>query len=162
MKVPIRQILRRISERVEPLVITESGVAKAFVQDIASSEQMQETMALLKIWTWATARVRRERSYAPRLQYNIDCRNCVRRTIDELQLLLIEQANCNLEDIHAQYEPGICFNGRYPLAKLPSEIHFLLLGRLEIGAIIREEWILRAVETSMFANHKRTVDPPLG
>ena len=41
--------MRRIAERGEPLVITQNGVAKAVVQDIATYEQTQETMALLKI-----------------------------------------------------------------------------------------------------------------
>jgi prevent-host-death family protein len=43
------EILRRMAERREPLVITQNGVATAVIQDIASFEQTQETMALLKI-----------------------------------------------------------------------------------------------------------------
>ncbi len=49
MKANTAEILRRIAERGEPLVITQNGVAKAVVQDIATYEQTQETMALLKI-----------------------------------------------------------------------------------------------------------------
>jgi prevent-host-death family protein len=49
LKANTAEILRRIAERGEPLVITQNGVAKAVVQDIATYEQMQETMALLKI-----------------------------------------------------------------------------------------------------------------
>ena len=49
LKANTAEILRRIAERGELLVITQNGVAKAVVQDIATYEQTQETMALLKI-----------------------------------------------------------------------------------------------------------------
>jgi prevent-host-death family protein len=49
LKANTAEILRRIAERGEPLVITQNGVAKAVVQDIVTYDQMQETMALLKI-----------------------------------------------------------------------------------------------------------------
>jgi prevent-host-death family protein len=49
LKANTAEILRRIAERGEPLVITQNGVAKAVVQDIATYEQIQERMALLKI-----------------------------------------------------------------------------------------------------------------
>jgi prevent-host-death family protein len=49
LKANTAEILRRIAERGEPLVITQNGVAKAVVEDIATYEQTQETMALLKI-----------------------------------------------------------------------------------------------------------------
>ena len=49
LKANTAEILHRIAERREPLVITQNGVAKAVIQDVASYEQTQETMALLKI-----------------------------------------------------------------------------------------------------------------
>ena len=49
LKANTADILRRMAERREPLVITQNGVAKAVIQDVASYEQTQETMALLKI-----------------------------------------------------------------------------------------------------------------
>ena len=49
LKANTAEILRRIAESGEPLVITQNGVAKAVVQDIATYEQTQETMALLKV-----------------------------------------------------------------------------------------------------------------
>ena len=49
LKANTAEILRRIAERGEPLVITQNGVAKAVVQDIVTYDQMQQTMALLKI-----------------------------------------------------------------------------------------------------------------
>ena len=38
-----------LAENREPMVITQNGEAKAVVQDIASFEQTQETLALLKL-----------------------------------------------------------------------------------------------------------------
>jgi prevent-host-death family protein len=49
LKANTAEILRRMAERREPLVITQNGVAKAVIQDVASFEQTQETLALLKI-----------------------------------------------------------------------------------------------------------------
>ncbi|MEX2535738.1 MAG: type II toxin-antitoxin system Phd/YefM family antitoxin [Trueperaceae bacterium] len=49
LKAHAAEIIRTLSEQGEPLIITQNGEAKAVVQDIASYEQMQETMALLKI-----------------------------------------------------------------------------------------------------------------
>ena len=41
--------MRTLGERGEPLIITQNGEAKVVLQDIDSYEQMQETVALLKI-----------------------------------------------------------------------------------------------------------------
>lgn len=49
LKANAAEILQRMAERREPLVITQNGVARAVLQDVASYEQTQETMALLKI-----------------------------------------------------------------------------------------------------------------
>jgi prevent-host-death family protein len=49
LKANTAEILRHLAKHREPLVITRNGVAKAVIQDIASYEQTQETMALLKI-----------------------------------------------------------------------------------------------------------------
>lgn len=43
------KVLVQISEQRQPLVITQHGEAKAVLQDIASYEESQETLALLKI-----------------------------------------------------------------------------------------------------------------
>jgi len=43
------EIVRNLGEQQEPLVITQNGQAKIVIQDIASYEQTEETMALLKI-----------------------------------------------------------------------------------------------------------------
>ena len=43
------EIIRQICEKREALVITQNGEAKAVVQDIRQYEEMQESLALLKI-----------------------------------------------------------------------------------------------------------------
>ena len=49
LKAHAAEIVRKLGEQREPLVITQNGEAKAVIQDIESYEQTQETMALLKI-----------------------------------------------------------------------------------------------------------------
>jgi prevent-host-death family protein len=49
VKANAADLLRELAEHREPLVITQNGEAKAVMQDVASYEQTQETLALLKI-----------------------------------------------------------------------------------------------------------------
>ena len=49
VKANAAELVRTLAERPEPLIITQNGEAKAVLQDIGSYEQMQETLALLKI-----------------------------------------------------------------------------------------------------------------
>ena len=49
LKANAAEVLLRLSEGGEPLVITQNGEAKAVLQDLASFEATQDTMALLKI-----------------------------------------------------------------------------------------------------------------
>ena len=49
VKAHAAEIVRTLGEQSEPLVITQNGEAKAVLQDIDSYEEMQETLALLKI-----------------------------------------------------------------------------------------------------------------
>lgn len=49
LKAHAAEIVRNLGKRGETLIITQNGEAKAVMQDIESYEQMQETMALLKI-----------------------------------------------------------------------------------------------------------------
>jgi len=49
LKANAAEIVRTMAEERSPLVITQNGEAKAVMQDVASYEQAQETMALLKI-----------------------------------------------------------------------------------------------------------------
>ncbi len=49
LKANAAEVVRRLTEQREPLVITQNGEAKMVIQDVASFEQTQETLALLKI-----------------------------------------------------------------------------------------------------------------
>ena len=49
VKTHAADIIRHISRNQAPLIITQNGEAKAVLQDIASYEQTQESLALLKI-----------------------------------------------------------------------------------------------------------------
>jgi prevent-host-death family protein len=49
LKANAAEVLTQLAEQREPLVITQNGEAKAVLQDVASYEETQETLALLKI-----------------------------------------------------------------------------------------------------------------
>ncbi len=49
LKAHTAEIVRKLGEQGEPMVITQNGEAKVVILDIESYEQTQETMALLKI-----------------------------------------------------------------------------------------------------------------
>ena len=49
LKAHAAEILATLGEQREPLVITQNGEAKAVLQDVASYEATQETLALLKV-----------------------------------------------------------------------------------------------------------------
>lgn len=49
LKANAAEVLAGLSKRRQPLVITQNGEAKAVLQDVASFEETQETLALLKI-----------------------------------------------------------------------------------------------------------------
>ena len=49
LKANAAEVLNHLAENREPLVITQNGKAKAVLQDVASFEETQETLALLKI-----------------------------------------------------------------------------------------------------------------
>jgi prevent-host-death family protein len=49
LKANAAEVLTHLAEQRTPLVITQNGEAKAVLQDVASYEETQETLALLKI-----------------------------------------------------------------------------------------------------------------
>ena len=49
LKANAAEVLARLAEQREPMIITQNGEAKAVLQDVASFEETQETLALLKI-----------------------------------------------------------------------------------------------------------------
>jgi prevent-host-death family protein len=49
LKANAAEVLLDLAEKREPMVITQNGEAKAVLQDVASFEQTQETLAMLKL-----------------------------------------------------------------------------------------------------------------
>lgn len=49
LKANAAEVLDRLAESREPMLITQNGEAKAVIQDVASYEEAQQTLALLKI-----------------------------------------------------------------------------------------------------------------
>lgn len=49
LKANAAEVLEELREQRRPLVITQNGEAKAVIQDVASYEETQETLALLKV-----------------------------------------------------------------------------------------------------------------
>jgi prevent-host-death family protein len=49
LKANAAEVLSHLAEQRKPLVITQNGEAKAVLQDVASFEETQETLAMLKI-----------------------------------------------------------------------------------------------------------------
>jgi prevent-host-death family protein len=49
LKANAAEVLAHLADQREPLIITQNGEAKAVLQDVASFEETQETLALLKI-----------------------------------------------------------------------------------------------------------------
>ncbi|TAN06031.1 MAG: type II toxin-antitoxin system Phd/YefM family antitoxin [Rhodanobacteraceae bacterium] len=73
LKANAAEVLLELAETREPMIITQHGEAKAVIQDVASYEQTQETLALLKILALgnqdiAAGRVRPAREVIARLR----------------------------------------------------------------------------------------------
>ena len=49
LKANAAELLDQLTEQRQPLVITQNGEAKAVLQDLASFEETQETLAMLKL-----------------------------------------------------------------------------------------------------------------
>lgn len=49
IKANAAEVLLQISEQRAPMVITQNGEAKAVLQDVASYQETQDTLALLKV-----------------------------------------------------------------------------------------------------------------
>lgn len=56
------EAIRTVSRGQQPMVITQHGEAKAVLQDITSYEQMQESLALLKMLAQSSKCIREGRS----------------------------------------------------------------------------------------------------
>ena len=49
LKANAAEMLQTLAEQREPVLITQNGEARAVLQDVASYEELQETLALLKL-----------------------------------------------------------------------------------------------------------------
>jgi prevent-host-death family protein len=49
LKANAAEVLQQLAEQRQAMVITQNGEAKAVIQDVASYEETQETLALLKL-----------------------------------------------------------------------------------------------------------------
>jgi prevent-host-death family protein len=49
LKAHAAEIIRNLSDKGDPLIITQNGEAKVVIQDIKSFEETQETLSMLKI-----------------------------------------------------------------------------------------------------------------
>ena len=49
LKANAAEVMRQLDQQREPMVITQNGTAEAVIQDVASYDTTQETLALLKI-----------------------------------------------------------------------------------------------------------------
>lgn len=49
LKANAAEVLQELTDQRQPMIITQNGEAKAVIQDVASYEEAQETLALLKI-----------------------------------------------------------------------------------------------------------------
>ena len=54
LKAHASELVREIADKHKTLIITQSGEAKVVVQDLESYEQMQESLALLKMLAQST------------------------------------------------------------------------------------------------------------
>ena len=57
LKANAAEVLAQLTEERRPLVITQNGEAKAVMQDVASYEETQETLALLKVLALGNAEI---------------------------------------------------------------------------------------------------------
>jgi len=62
LKANAAEVLQVLEEQRKPMIITQNGEAKAVIQDVASYEETQETLALLKFLRSAANKLNAERS----------------------------------------------------------------------------------------------------
>ena len=62
LKAHASEVIRGLAKQGEPLIITQNGEARAIVQDIATYEQTQETLALLKMLAQGKRSIEESRS----------------------------------------------------------------------------------------------------
>ena len=58
LKAHAAEVLRDLAERQEPLVITQNGEARAVLLDVATFDQLQEAVALVRLMSLADRQLR--------------------------------------------------------------------------------------------------------
>lgn len=61
LKANAAEVLLQLAEQREPMLITQNGEARAVLQDVASYEATQETLALLKVLSLGNAEIEKSR-----------------------------------------------------------------------------------------------------
>ncbi|HUW25046.1 MAG TPA: type II toxin-antitoxin system Phd/YefM family antitoxin [Gallionella sp.] len=61
LKANAAEVLLQLAEQRQPMVITQNGEAKAVIQDVASFEATQETLALLKVLALGTQEIKQDK-----------------------------------------------------------------------------------------------------
>ncbi len=61
LKANAAEVLQELTDQRQPMVITQNGEAKAVIQDVATYEQTQETLALLKILALGNQQISQDR-----------------------------------------------------------------------------------------------------
>jgi prevent-host-death family protein len=61
LKANAAEIVRSLGESREPMIITQNGEVKVVMRDIESYEEMQETLALLKILALGSRQIEEDR-----------------------------------------------------------------------------------------------------
>lgn len=61
LKANAAEVLQELADQRRPMVITQNGEAKAVIQDVATYEQTQETLALLKILALGNQQISQDR-----------------------------------------------------------------------------------------------------
>ena len=64
VKAHAAELLERISQEREPIIITQNGEARAVLMDVESFEQTQEVLALLKLLAIADKEIESGESFA--------------------------------------------------------------------------------------------------
>jgi len=61
LKANAAEVLQELTDQRQPMIITQNGEAKAVIQDVATYEQTQETLALLQILALGNQQVSQDR-----------------------------------------------------------------------------------------------------
>jgi toxin ParE1/3/4 len=104
LKANAAEVLQVLEEQRKPMIITQNGEAKAVIQDVASYEETQETLALLKILALGSQQVERgeitpisevasrlrSKATKPLMLYEVSLTKDAERDLEEIYLYIAE------------------------------------------------------------------------